>query len=143
MRAQRPVVSDFQTMSDLDSSINPPPHLSSFPSLCIPHAAAAFREQHANLFQPLSLELIPFATTTTGPYPAMAQGVRTWVFKFRVLLERNLWIYIRNPGNVLARFLVYTSLGIAAGILCWDIGRGDGPHTATDFMGMAFERWDA
>jgi hypothetical protein len=103
--------------------------------------------QHADLFQPLSLELVPFAITTTAPYPSsihtMAQGFRTWTFKFRILLERNLWIYIRNPGNVLARFLVYTSVGIAAGIFCLDIGRGESSHTATDFMGMAYERWDA
>lgn len=62
-------------------------------------------------------------------------GLRAWGFKFRILLDRNCRIYIRNPGNVLARFLLYVSVAIAAGIFLFGVGKEDGPRAATDMMG--------
>ncbi len=115
---------------------------------CIHHtptptqAAAVFCEKHADLFQALALEHSPDASAKAmlGPRPSLhnlADGLREWGFKFRVLLERNLKIYMRNPGNALARFLVYTSVGIAAGVLCFDIGKKTGPQAAADFIGKS------
>jgi hypothetical protein len=115
-----------------------PPHAFATTS----QAAAFFRDKHACLFQVLTTpEQSPYGASTAKAigarlsFHSLADGLRGWGFKFHALLERNLRIYMRNPGNALARFLVYTSVGIAAGVLCYDIGKNTGPRASTDFMG--------
>lgn len=104
-------------------------------------AAEAFRQQHAVIFRPLAIEQEAHAASfitameARSWFHAWGQGIRTWAFKFGLLLARNLRLYIRNPGNVIGRFIVYLSVGIASGIFCWGIGRSTGPRAANDMMG--------
>lgn len=103
-------------------------------------AAAAFREQHPNVFLPLFFQqqsdsAAASPTTPTTIARRWIEGLRLWGFKFRVLLNRNCRIYTRNPGNVIGRFLIYAFVGVASGVFLFGIGRARGAHGAADMMG--------
>jgi hypothetical protein len=42
----------------------------------------------------------------------LTSALKTWLWQFKILLHRNFANYVRNPGNVLARLVILTSVAL-------------------------------
>lgn len=84
--------------------------------------AERFRAQHPAVFAPVALlPLLPTPSATgfsssASHQSGSAAAAADWWFKYCVLLRRTLWAYLRNPGNVLLRFIVFQLLGVLSGL---------------------------
>jgi hypothetical protein len=53
---------------------------------------------------------------------SLLEEAQDWWFKLRVLLQRNVQVYARNPSNALGRFGAYQGMALLSSIFLCRIG---------------------
>ena len=111
-------------------------------------AAASFRQQHADVYAAAAAGSCPIegALALAQPSSSMLEEARDWWWKFRALLQRNLQAYVRNPANVLGRFLTYQGVAMLTGTYMYKIGSIRGLLGLNIFVGecvLAASFWDS